>query len=256
MASPTANRTRVRNPPNSQRSEKRKREGRFTRMRRSQQKCHALQSGTMAPNCSPSLWGKESRRDSAATRPSCQAAHHFRAARNFWGEDDSPVTPLEDMATLLAEAIESDRKRRLQPTHPLHQVWPRRRETQVIVVGPHAPRMHDPAGFLAGLAKTLQERRLRPLLRKDIPAIITTTDHVINRAPILHSQFPGHGSSWAPARQSRECKVQSLTPLFPLFIPALFPWPNRIAAQLPAGGAAQFMARLDVIQEFWSHWRW
>ena len=109
------------------------------------------------------------------------------------------VAALEQMPLFLAQPVEARGEGPLQPAHPVDQIRLRSLQREVVVVRHQAPRVHPPAGLLTSLTEACQKRRLRLLPSKDIRAIVSTVDHVVDRSLLFHPQLARHRTELSPA---------------------------------------------------------
>lgn len=113
------------------------------------------------------------------------------------------VTPLKDMAALVAVAVEAVGKRPLQPVHAIDEVGVRRRESHMVVVRHHDPGVNDPVSPAAGLGQTLQERGLGPIQPENRGAIVAPIQDVVCASLGFHSHWPRHAFTSPAARGHR-----------------------------------------------------
>jgi hypothetical protein len=78
-------------------------------------------------------------------------------------------------------------KDRLQPFHPIGQIALGSPDDQIKVIGHHTIPFQNPTAFLTGLEKALLKRKMRPLVDKQVPAVVPTVDHIVNSVFLLDS---------------------------------------------------------------------
>ena len=81
-----------------------------------------------------------------------------------------------------------------EPFHAGNEVWLGSFDDQMKMIPHQTPGMHLPPGFGASLPKCFQKALPVRRIANDVLPLIAATDHMINRARVFDSQFPGHKS--------------------------------------------------------------
>jgi len=81
-----------------------------------------------------------------------------------------------------------------QPFHPGDQVGSRGFEDEMKMVRQETPTVDLPAGLAAGFAQSIEEPLAIAVVAEDGFAPVAAVQDVVNRAGVLHAEFPGHAA--------------------------------------------------------------
>lgn len=102
------------------------------------------------------------------------------------------VSALEDVATLVPEAVKSDGEAREHQVHAARQVSPRCPQHQVKVIGHHRERVEVPTRAERRFMHRGQERTGRPRIHEDVGSIVAPRVDVKDRVGAFGSGWSGH----------------------------------------------------------------
>jgi hypothetical protein len=102
------------------------------------------------------------------------------------------ITPLEKVTTLGAKPIETESECRLQPVHPVAQVWHGRSERHVKVISQQAKSVNGPIKAGAGFSQGALERLGRTDRIEQIATIVAAIDDMINCPGKLNAKSACH----------------------------------------------------------------
>ena len=104
----------------------------------------------------------------------------------------SMVTTLKQVPTLGAKTVETQGKGALQALHAFAQIRLRCFQHDVIVITHHRISMTFPAISQCGLLHDIDKGLSRTRAFKDIPAVVASVHHMVERPLVLHSELPCH----------------------------------------------------------------
>ena len=108
------------------------------------------------------------------------------------------VAALEQMPKDPVPAVITLRVGSLQPFHPGHEVGFRRLDQKVIVISHQHIGVNAPAGFVAGLAQSLQKALPVPVIVEDGAALVAAGHDVVRCPGKLDAQWSGHDCAIPP----------------------------------------------------------
>ena len=122
------------------------------------------------------------------------------------------VSTLKQMPMLGAKAIKPRGQGTLQPMHTLSQVRLRRFEQDMVVITHHHIGMAFPTVGQRGLLQDADKRLGRVRTFEDIPAVVASVHHMVERTLVLNPEFPCHAINRSSSNVTLASQNQQYSP--------------------------------------------